>query len=159
MKKLFLALVGLVVVCVAVVIVNTARSSQGANAVAVAPVSVAVDSSGAIDRLAAAVRFETISYEEGTRAPDSAAFRGLHEYLRASFPLVHERLTRETVAGLSLLYTWRGSDTTLAPVVVMGHLDVVPVIPGTESQWTQPPFSGAVADGFIWGRGTLDDKV
>ena len=63
------------------------------------------------------------------------------------------------MAGLSLLYTWRGSDTTLAPVVLMGHLDVVPVIPGTEAQWEQPPFGGVVAGGFVWGRGTLDDKV
>jgi carboxypeptidase PM20D1 len=122
-------------------------------------VAVAVDSVGAIARLAGAVKFQTVSFEEGTQPPDSAAFRALHEHLRVSFPLVHQRLTREIVAGLSLLYSWPGTDTTLAPVVLMGHLDVVPVIPGTEGQWTQPPYGGVVADGFIWGRGTLDDKV
>lgn len=159
MKKILLALVGLVVLCVAVLVVNTARRSRGAAATDVAPVSVSVDSTGAIARLAGAVKFQTISYEEGTRAPDSAAFRALHEHLRTSFPLVHQHLTRDVVAGLALLYSWRGSDTTLAPVVLMGHLDVVPVIPGTEGRWTQPPFSGAVADGYVWGRGTLDDKV
>ncbi|HEY3286023.1 MAG TPA: M20 family peptidase [Gemmatimonadaceae bacterium] len=159
MKKVLLALLGLVALCVVVVVANTARHSATAESRAVAPVTVAVDSAGAIARLATAVQFQTISYEEGTRAPDSAAFRALHEHLRTSFPLVHQHLTRETVAGLALLYTWKGSDTTLAPVVLMGHLDVVPVIPGTEAAWTQPPFSGAVADGFIWGRGTLDDKV
>jgi carboxypeptidase PM20D1 len=159
MKNLLLAVLGLIVVLAVVVSGNTARLSREAPTAAVAPVSVAVDSAGAIARLAAAVKFVTVSFEEGTQPPDSAAFRALHEHLRASFPLVHQKLTRETVAGLSLLYTWRGSDTTLAPVVLMGHLDVVPVIPGTESQWTQPPFSGAVADGYVWGRGTLDDKV
>lgn len=159
MKKIILALAGLGVLLAIIVVGNTARLAGGAASSAVALVPVLVDSSGAVGRLAAAVRFETVSFEEGTRVPDSAAFRALHEHLRASFPLVHERLARETVAGLSLLYTWRGADTTLAPVVLMGHLDVVPVIPGTESQWTQPPFSGAVADGHIWGRGTLDDKV
>ena len=35
------------------------------------------------------------------------------------------------------------------------HMDVVQAIP---AQWTYPPFSGAVADGFVWGRGTLDTK-
>lgn len=159
MKKIILALTGLCVLLAIIVVANTARLAGRAQSSAVASISVPVDSAGAVARLAAAVRFETVSFEEGTRAPDSAAFRALHEHLRASFPLVHERLARETVAGLSLLYTWRGADTTLAPVVLMGHLDVVPVIPGTESQWTQPPFSGAVADGHIWGRGTLDDKV
>jgi carboxypeptidase PM20D1 len=37
-------------------------------------------------------------------------------------------------------------------------MDVVPVEPGTESAWTHPPFAGDLADGFIWGRGALDDK-
>jgi carboxypeptidase PM20D1 len=40
----------------------------------------------------------------------------------------------------------------------MSHLDVVPGEPGTEASWTHPPFSGRVADGFIWGRGALDVK-
>jgi len=75
------------------------------------------------------------------------------------YPLVHARLASEVVGDLSLLYTWPGADTAAAPVVLMGHFDVVPVVPGTESRWTHDPFSGKVADGFIWGRGTLDDKV
>jgi carboxypeptidase PM20D1 len=35
----------------------------------------------------------------------------------------------------------------------------VPVEEGTESRWTHPPFGGAVADSFVWGRGSLDDKA
>lgn len=159
MKKALLAVLALITVVLAVLVVNTARLSAGGTASMVAPVAVAVDSAGAIARLARAVQFETVSFEEGTRPPDSTAFRALHEHLRVSFPLVHQRLVRETVAGLSLLYTWRGADSTLAPVVLMGHLDVVPVIPGTEGQWTHPPYGGVIADGYIWGRGTLDDKV
>jgi carboxypeptidase PM20D1 len=41
----------------------------------------------------------------------------------------------------------------------MSHIDVVPVEPASESTWTYPPFSGQIADGFIWGRGALDVKV
>lgn len=40
----------------------------------------------------------------------------------------------------------------------MGHLDVVPVEGKSEHQWTEQPFSGKVQDGYIWGRGALDDK-
>lgn len=36
---------------------------------------------------------------------------------------------------------------------------MVPVEPGTEGNWSYPPFSGENAEGFIWGRGTLDDKA
>ena len=40
----------------------------------------------------------------------------------------------------------------------MAHIDVVPVEEGTEQDWHYPPFSGALADGFVWGRGTMDIK-
>jgi carboxypeptidase PM20D1 len=76
-----------------------------------------------------------------------------------AFPRVHSTLTREVVAGYSLLYTWPGKDPKLAPILLMSHQDVVPVEPGTEKGWTHPAFSGDVADGFVWGRGALDDKV
>lgn len=124
----------------------------------VARVAVPVDSAGAIERLAGSIRIPTISFED-TQAIDSTAFRALHDYLAASFPRTHATLERETVAGLSLLFTWTGSEADLEPVVLMGHLDVVPVIPGTETQWTHPAFGGVVAGGYVWGRGTLDDKV
>src|SRR3712207_2202199 len=41
----------------------------------------------------------------------------------------------------------------------MGHLDVVPVEPGTEKQWQEDPFGGRIADGFVWGRGAIDNKL
>jgi carboxypeptidase PM20D1 len=44
------------------------------------------------------------------------------------------------------------------PILLSAHMDVVPVEPGTEADWTHPPFAGAVADGFVWGRGAMDMK-
>jgi len=44
-------------------------------------------------------------------------------------------------------------------LLLMAHMDVVPVEAATESSWHQPPFSGRVAEGFIWGRGAMDDKA
>ena len=54
---------------------------------------------------------------------------------------------------------WPGSDAALPPVLFTAHMDVVPVEPGTEQDWQHPAFAGVVADGRIYGRGTLDDKV
>jgi carboxypeptidase PM20D1 len=68
---------------------------------------------------------------------------------------VHQKLKREVVGGYSLLYTWQGSRADLDPVMVMAHQDVVSADP---AGWTHPPFAGVIADGFIWGRGTLDIK-
>jgi carboxypeptidase PM20D1 len=43
-------------------------------------------------------------------------------------------------------------------MLLMAHHDVVPVTPGTEGDWRHPPFDGVIADGAVWGRGTIDDK-
>lgn len=155
MKKA-LAVLGLIlVVLVAVLLIRTAlaRSYQ----IAAEPVTdIAVDARAAAERLAGAVRFRTISHESGQ--VEREAFLGFHEHLARSFPLVHSNLTREVVAGYSLLYTWKGKNPNAAPVLLLSHQDVVPVEPGTERSWTHPPFSGAIADGYVWGRGTMDDK-
>lgn len=129
-------------------------------AVAASHVEVAVDEAAAADRFAAALRYRTISFPPPAE-PDTAEFFGLHRYFEATYPLVHERLVRETVGepALSLLYTWEGSDPSKSPVVLMGHQDVVPVIPGTEGDWDHPPFEGELAGGYVWGRGAMDDKA
>lgn len=110
----------------------------------------------AADRLSKALQFKTISTHDPAQSP-SAEFEKLHKHLDESYPLIRERLKREKV-GQTLLYTWLGSEPALKPVLLLGHLDVVPVEPGTEGKWTQPPFSGAIADGYVWGRGAIDDK-
>lgn len=109
-------------------------------------------------RLAQALRFATISHEDPALV-ERAPFHELHQYLEASFPLVHRLLKREVIEEFSLLFTWQGKDASLAPVLFAGHIDVVPVESGTEAEWRYPPFEGCVEEGFIWGRGSLDDKV
>ncbi len=41
----------------------------------------------------------------------------------------------------------------------MAHLDVVPSVGGKEGDWSYPPFEGRIADGYIWGRGSMDVKL
>jgi carboxypeptidase PM20D1 len=120
------------------------------------PAAVTLDALQAAARLSGALRFPTISWGDATRR-DQGAFLALHDYLGTAFPRVHESLTRETVSGLSLLYTWTGADPGLPPVLLLGHLDVVPA-EAASGAWTHPPFGGVVADGRVWGRGTLDSK-
>ena len=107
-------------------------------------------------RLGGALRIPTVSREGQPVA--AAELQALHAYLRTTFPALHAALKVETVGELSLLYTWPGKDPAIPPYLLLAHQDVVPVEAGSETRWTKPPFSGAVADGFVWGRGALDDK-
>jgi carboxypeptidase PM20D1 len=153
-KQLVLA-VGALLLVVGISLARTARySSRG---LVMAPASVVAISEGAAERLAGAVRIPTIS-PENPEAFDAEPFQSFHAYLAKAFPEVHSQLRRETVARHSLLYTWSGSDASLKPILLMGHLDVVPVEPGTEKSWQEDPFAGRIADGFVWGRGAIDNK-
>ena len=77
----------------------------------------------------------------------------MHDFLKRSFPQVHARLRREIHGDYSLLYHWKGTDPSRSPILLMSHIDVVPVESGTDKTWTHPPFAGTIADGFIWGAG------
>lgn len=110
----------------------------------------------AVQRLAQALQSQTISTESASPSVESLA--AFHTLLAWSFPRVHSTLTREIVASGSLFYTWTGSDPSAPALVLTAHQDVVPVEAGSEAKWSAPPFSGAIANGFVTGRGAIDDK-
>lgn len=110
-----------------------------------------------VEKLAAAITFETVSSLDNEKFRHQE-FRKLHRYLQQAFPLVHEMLKREVVSDYSLLYTWPGSNENLKPILLSAHMDVVPVEVATKESWQEEPFAGVVKDGFVWGRGTMDDK-
>ena len=117
-----------------------------------------LDQAAIAKRLSAAIQLPTLSFESAT-ASNIAPFTKFHALLVDSFPRVHARLTKETVNDGSILFTWAGKDPRLKPILLMAHMDVVPVDPASEKSWTHAPFSGQLADGYIWGRGTMDDKA
>jgi carboxypeptidase PM20D1 len=140
----------------AVLAYNTTHLPAPPTVAAQAPL-LKVDEAASAQRLAGAVRIPTISFEDRASI-DARQLEAFADYLQRNFPRVHAALTRERVSGGSLLYTWAGKDPKAKPLLLLAHIDVVPVEPGTESKWTHPPFAGEIADGFIWGRGALDDK-
>jgi carboxypeptidase PM20D1 len=153
MKRVAFTVLAFAAILVGIIAIRTAlaRSRQ----LRVAAVERVPIDPQAVARLSRAVQFRTVTYAGGP-AGDHAA---LVDWLRSTYPRVHAEMTPELVAGHSLLFTWRGSDPSLKPLLLTGHYDVVPVEPEAEKKWRVPPFSGLVRDGFIWGRGTLDDKV
>ena len=96
------------------------------------------------------VKFETISSRTNN---DITKFLEFHNMLRETFPNFFRTVECELFNG-SLLLKWKGSDSSLKPVMLMNHHDVVEA----SGEWTYPAFSGEIADGKVWGRGTLDTK-
>jgi len=108
----------------------------------------------AVVRLSEAITYRTITHADPADM-DTLAFLRFQTFLEERFPLITSRLVRERI-GLSLLYTWRGSNPSLRPALLMAHQDVVPA--DDSLSWSAPPFSGEVKDGYIYGRGSLDIK-
>ncbi|HYT53121.1 MAG TPA: M20 family peptidase [Verrucomicrobiae bacterium] len=155
MKKASLALLGVFCILLAVIAVRTLNfTSRQINTPPIQQISLSRD---AVSRLSEAIQYRTIT-NQASAGFESGEMQRFQDFLTKSFPRVHELLLKETIGGHSLLYSWKGKDERLKPVLLMAHMDVVPVDPATESSWHHPPFSGHVADGYIWGRGTMDDK-
>ncbi len=107
--------------------------------------------------LSDALKIPTIanSNEELT---DWSTFEQFHAFLRERYPLMHSKLEMIDVCKGALVYKWAGSDSSLDPVALLSHQDVVPISEGTLDDWTHPPFDGVDDGEFIWGRGALDMK-
>ena len=106
-----------------------------------------------IEALSRMIRMETISVQGNN---DIEKFRGFHALLRELFPSLFAVCEVFDYDG-SLLMRWPGREQP-APekqgLLLMNHMDVVEA----GGSWTHAPFSADVADGRLWGRGTLDDK-
>ncbi|MGD0004858.1 MAG: M20/M25/M40 family metallo-hydrolase [Anaerolineaceae bacterium] len=116
-----------------------------------------VDAPVVAEHLSAAIRCETQAAGPAG-APNRQGLLALHRLLESLYPRAHATLKREVINKYSLLYTWEGSQPGLPAVLFMAHQDVVPVESASLPDWTYPPYSGQVAEGFVWGRGALDIK-
>jgi carboxypeptidase PM20D1 len=158
--RLALVVITAFVVLVAVVLYRTFTYQPPAevdvSAVKIAP-PVPVDVGAAAQHLSQAVQIQTVSHQDPAE-DQPAEWDRLHALLQSAYPAANAAMSREVVGKKSLIYTWPGSDPSLPPVILMAHQDVVPVTAGTEKDWKHPPFSGAIADGAVWGRGSVDDK-
>ncbi|XP_042263925.1 N-fatty-acyl-amino acid synthase/hydrolase PM20D1.2-like [Thunnus thynnus] len=103
-----------------------------------------------------AIRIPTVSFS-GTEI-NTTALLEYDKLLRKAFPTVFSShlVRHELVANYSHLFWVQGSQPDLLPYLLLAHIDVVPA---SESDgWEAPPFSAKEIDGFIYGRGTIDDK-
>ena len=162
MKQILLGIGGLLAILLTILIVRTFMYGGMPDSIQRVdlpePPAVAADT--AAQHLSEAIQFRTITVAPGDPRPgQEGPWLELHDWLEDTYPAFHEAADKEIVpGGLTLLYTWEGSDPGLKPLLLMAHQDVVPVNIGTESDWDAPPFSGAIQQGYVYGRGAIDDK-
>lgn len=156
MKKL-LRLIGIVLILlIGFMVLQTLRAPKPQPDLVTDSIPTMSDS--AAIHLSRAIQIKTVS--KGDTLPiDTAEFVAFRTFLENSYPRIHQQLERKIFSEFSYVYTWKGKDTTLAPYVLMAHMDVVPVEAVAEKNWTVPSFSGTIKNDTIWGRGAVDDKV
>ncbi len=157
MKKILVVAVGGVAALLAIMVGRTALMGGGSETEVTRAAYETYDGDEIAARLGAAVQFPTISASLDA-APDTEAFAGFRDFLAGAYPTAHSVMEREIVGDHSMIFKWRGGSDAQKPIAFLAHIDVVPVEAGTEDEWTRPPFSGAVYDGAVWGRGALDNK-
>lgn len=135
----------------------------------------------AVERLAGGIRIPTVSnvnYEDTNFEP----FDRFKTYLQQAYPDIYKTMDTITINKYGLVFHWKGKNAQAKPLLFLSHYDVVPVmdhdpttapkdsivfnindkpiapIDSIQTAWLFPPFSGAVANGNIYGRGTLDMK-
>ncbi|VUC31669.1 unnamed protein product [Clonostachys rosea] len=111
------------------------------------------------ERLSKAVQIPTESFDDNGEVdedPRWKTFDHFHQVLEDLFPLVHAHFKRQKVNTYGLLFTLRGSNPSLKPVLFTAHQDVVPA--GSPTEWKCPPFSGHYDGSWVWGRGSGDCK-
>jgi carboxypeptidase PM20D1 len=151
-----ITLAALLFLAILIAILRAFASPRAKPAAAPLPESALDEAAGVELELSALVKHATVSNFE-REAEDDAPFAAFRAELTRLFPRVHAALKREEIGERGLLYTWEGSEARLAPVILCAHFDVVPA--EDASLWKQPPFSGAIAEGCVWGRGTQDIKL
>ncbi|HWK06493.1 MAG TPA: M20/M25/M40 family metallo-hydrolase [Puia sp.] len=154
MRKLFLAVFVLLLLLAGIVLFNAFGVKPWPSTKA-APLAPLPDS--ALSHMSEAIRIPTVS-PEGNQI-DSAPFLAYRSFMQRSYPLLHQHLVRTSHENYSYAYTWKGTDSSLSPIILVAHYDVVPVEASAVRLWTAQPFGGEIKDSAIWGRGAIDDKA
>ncbi len=100
-------------------------------------------------KLSQMVQYETVSSRDN---PNIQKFQDFHKLLEQLFPTVFANCEMTDLEG-SLILKWKGK-TDIDPILIMSHMDVVEA----NGEWRYPAFSGKIADGKVWGRGSADTK-
>ena len=99
------------------------------------------------------IRIDTSNYGDGSGPGERKAAEYVAGQLADAG--VEPTIIESAPGRANVLARWSGADESADPLLVHGHLDVVPA---RAEDWAVDPFSGDVIDGYVWGRGAVDMK-
>ncbi|MEI7588120.1 MAG: M20/M25/M40 family metallo-hydrolase [Chitinophagia bacterium] len=154
MKKVVVFIGAIVLIIIAVVLTKTIANAPGAHQKSSVLEPLTNES---INHMSQAIQIKTETPNDALEF-DTTTFLTYRKFLEKSYPLVHKNLPRTIIDSFNYVYEWKGTDTSILPMVLMAHYDVVPVEASAVKLWHAVPYGGEVKEGYIWGRGVLDDK-
>lgn len=153
MKKILLAVLLVLILIVCFIIFNTLTfKAEEFEVEAIQKHPVAED---AIDNMAEAISIRTISFENEEDF-DSTQFDLFNKFLADKYPLLHEKSDHQIFSEYSHLFKLEGNNKEAKPIILMGHIDVVPI--ASPAIWSVHPFTEGIKNDTIYGRGSIDDK-
>ncbi|OCA76666.1 peptidase [Chryseobacterium contaminans] len=179
MKKIFLPVFAILLLLIGLLLARTFTFPFKKIAAATGtPAQITINDSS-ISRLSGGLKIPTISSGDSLKFND-VPFDTFNEYIKKNYPFIYQHAESYTINGHALVFKLKGTDPNLQPLLFLSHLDVVPPggagIKNTETdlfqpkdkpippvskiakEWDYGPFSGAVVNGRIYGRGTMDMK-
>ena len=149
---LYILLMLLIFLCILVVRALLLKPEKMPEAV-VAAEDEEIHEEDTVRHMQALIRCRTVSSSDPEKE-DPKEFDRLTGLLPSLFPNVHKVCEFTMPSTRSLVFRWKGKDSS-SSAVLMAHYDVVPV---HEPSWSKPPFDAIIEDGVMWGRGTIDTK-
>jgi len=155
-KHILFFIAGLIAILILVLLINTIRfKSKQAQ---IAPIPKDNIDDNVLTHFSKAIQYRTISYDDSSKF-DPVPFLEFCDFLKQTYPLTNTHLQRHLVNNYNILYKWEGANNKTNPIILAAHYDVVQVEESSLHKWKNEPYSGEIDDGFIWGRGTIDDKL
>ncbi|KIC62071.1 M20/M25/M40 family metallo-hydrolase [Chryseobacterium taiwanense] len=179
MKKILLICLAVILLLIIFLIIRTLTYPFKKNEVSTGKAWDIVRNDSAVQRLSGGIKIPTVSTGE-LGDFDFAPFEKFKTYLKESYPLVYQNTENYEINTYALVFKIKGKNSSLAPILFLSHIDVVPPgdaevtnkneninqfndkptlrISKVAEDWEYGPFSGAVANGKIYGRGAIDMK-
>ncbi|MEH6304292.1 M20/M25/M40 family metallo-hydrolase [Olivibacter sp. CPCC 100613] len=179
MKKVFFGLLTVLLILIGFMLIRTITYPFKEVPISKSQAFTIQKDDSVIYRFSGGIKIPTISTGE-LGDFDYTSFDVFKKYLMQTYSLVYQRTAYYEVNGYGLVFKLKGSNPALKPILFLSHMDVVPpgdapiihkegavfnpldkALPAVQKvaeKWDYPPFSGAVANGRIYGRGALDMK-